>query len=405
MHKYTVSFIIVAFCWATIKAQTQEYLYILNEGTMDYQGSIGRIHLSNLQYEHLDSIASFGNDLKIYDNQLYVTDGFGNIKIYQLNPFQLQKTISLGSARQVVKYQNQLVFTCMASPHLRVYDLVGDSILYNVDTNYIASIPEGLWVENDKAYVLVNGFGSDSALFIWNLATKSWVKTIQTASNPNEFIKIDNALYFNCLDYINGVTFQKLDLATDSITLTKTTSLVSYGGLTAKSNHEILFNFNANFPSNVSLWNIQTDVIDTNYFVYADAYALNYHIPSNRLFYSVTDYVSFGKVIIKSISTSDTVNVHISPRRLVYHQETTTSLHSNKALTESKIYPNPATKWVQLDLPNGYEKLEIYQLDGKKIYETNERIQSIDVTGWKRGIYMIVIKVQNQIETHKLLVE
>lgn len=405
MHKYVVSFLCLMIGWASIKAQAQEYLYLLNEGSTSYQGSIGRIHLANNQYEHLDSIATFGNDLKIYDQQIFVVDGLGDIKIYQKSPFQLQKTIPVHSARQVAKYQNQLVFTSSAHPYLNVYDLIGDSLLYSVDSNYIASTTEGLWIENDKAYVLVNGWGSDSALFVWNLASKTWVKTIPTALNPNDFAKVGNYLIFNCLDYMNGVTFQKLDLTTDSITQTFFTNMMSYGGLTAKSNQEVLFNFNAPFPSNIALWNLQTNLIDSNYVTSAGAYALYYHIPSSKLFYSITDFVSFGKVVIKSSSGSDTVNTHISPRRLVYDLENTTSIESKMAFTESKIYPNPAHEQVFFQLPNDFQNLKIYNMEGKKIYETSDKIPYLELQGWEKGVYGLVIQTQNGQSSHKLIIE
>lgn len=405
MHKYVVSLLCLMINWASIKAQTQEYLYLLNEGSTSQQGSIGRIHLTNNQYEHLDSIPNFGNDLKIYDQQIFVVDGVGDIRIYQKSPFQLQKTISGRSARQVAKYQNQLVFTSSAQPYFFVYDLMGDSLLYAVDSNYIASTTEGLWVENDKAYVLVNGWGSDSALFVWNLATKSWVKTIPTATNPNDFIKIGNSLIFNCLDYTNGVTFQKLDLATDSITQTFFTNMVSYGGLTAKSNQEVLFNFNVPFPSNIALWNLQTNSVDPQYLISSGAYALHYHIPSSKLFYSITDFVSFGKVVIKTTNGSDTVNTHISPRRLVYDLENTTSKESLMAFTESRIYPNPAHEQVFFQLPNDFQNLKIYNMEGKKIYETSDKIQYLDLQAWKKGVYGIVIQTQNGQISYKLVIE
>jgi hypothetical protein len=162
----------MSYCVLNAQISSPE-LYILHEGSMQSKGSVGVLNLQNFTYTHLDSVESFGNDLLVEDDRIYLVDGLGNVQIYQRNPFVFQKTISNVSARQIKKYQNQLLITCLSEPYFKVFDLVGDSLLYSADTHDVRDIAEGLWVENDKAYILVNGFGSDSQLVIWNLLTKN----------------------------------------------------------------------------------------------------------------------------------------------------------------------------------------------------------------------------------------
>ncbi len=407
MHRYSVFFIVLILSGFVLKAQTNNpLLYILHEGTLNNKGTIGVLNLNNFQYAHLDSIESFGNDLLVQNDKIYVVEGSGNVLIYQRNPFQLLKSILNVDARQIKLYQNQLLMTCSVAPFFKVYDLVGDSIFYVADTNDVRAESEGLWVENDKAYILVNAYGSDSQLVVWNLLTKSKIKTLNTAINPNDFIKVDNSLFFNCLDYITGsITIQKLDLSLDSITLSRTINITSFGGLTAKSNNEILFSNNDNFMvSSIARWNISTDVVDTHYVNMANAYALNYHIPTQTFFYSITDYISSGSIKIQSTSVDTLVNTYIAPRRLVFFQEVQTSTEK-MAFTESKIYPNPALDYVNLTIPEDYQSIEIYNLEGKVVYKTEQKIEKISVRDWDKGIYLLVIKTRDKILSHKFRVE
>lgn len=355
----------------------------------------------------MDSIESFGNDLLLENDQIYLVDGLGNIQIYQRNPFSFIKTISNVSARQIKKYQNQLLITCSLEPYFKVFDLTGDSLLYSADTNDVRNIAEGIWVENDKAYILVNGFGSDSQLVIWNLLTKSKIKTLQTSLNPNEFIKIQNSLFYNCLNYNDGTTtLQKLDLSSDSIVQTRVFNIVSYGGLTAKSNDEILFNNNDNWmASSISRWNMNTDVIDTHYVNMSESYALNYNQDIQTLFYSVTDFFSTGSIKIQNTQIDTLINTYISPRRLVYFNQSSTIKQTKNALTESKIYPNPASNHVNFILPSDFQKLEIYHLDGRKVFETQTNIKTLNLENWENGIYFVFIQTQNEILNCKLLIE
>jgi len=403
MYKYII-FIVVLLGRVQLNAQSG-LLYVLNEGSSVEKGSLGVIDLSNFQYIHLDTLESYGNDLFVDDHRIYVVEGMGTIKIYQRNPFQILDTIEYMGARQIKKYGNQLIMTSnMMDSYFMVYDLTGDSILYSADTSDVRGISEGLWVENNKAYILVNNYGSDSQLVVWDLITKSRIKTLNTAQNPNDFIKIGNYLYFNCLDYINGVTFQRLDLSTDSINLTRPTNIVSYGGFTAKSNQEILFVNVTNYPNDIALWNVSSDVIDTFHVTGADAYAILYDTTSSTLFTSITDYTTFGKIRIKNSQVDTVINTHISPRRMFLYNNTTTEITKVNNHVPL-IYPNPAHEQVKLVLPDNLKNLFIYNLQGRKVYETTQSIQVLDVKSWERGIYFVLISTGDQMYTHQLILE
>ena len=58
-----------------------------------------------------------------------------------------------------------------------------------------------------------------------------------------------------------------------------------------------------------------------------------------------------------------------------------------------KLYPNPATTYINFDLQKGYQKglsLQVYSFLGKKMYESQNLPQkvTIDLSEFNRGLYM-----------------
>lgn len=73
------------------------------------------------------------------------------------------------------------------------------------------------------------------------------------------------------------------------------------------------------------------------------------------------------------------------------------------------MYPNPASSSIQISLQNSNDKLEkisIYDVMGKLIQtvNTNENIQTIDVSTFVKGVYMVEITTENDLKTTKKLV-
>ncbi|WP_020529895.1 glycoside hydrolase family 9 protein [Flexithrix dorotheae] len=72
------------------------------------------------------------------------------------------------------------------------------------------------------------------------------------------------------------------------------------------------------------------------------------------------------------------------------------------------LYPNPATNSVKIKLPEGFngQKLSIYALDGKKLFETEIKgINSIDIPLFERGVYLVNVEGLNGGLSQKLVIE
>lgn len=72
---------------------------------------------------------------------------------------------------------------------------------------------------------------------------------------------------------------------------------------------------------------------------------------------------------------------------------TTPVVVSTQAEPTVKLYPNPATDYITIELQSGFQKglsLQVISFLGKKMYETQNMPQklTLDLTEFNRGLYM-----------------
>ncbi|WP_228452135.1 T9SS type A sorting domain-containing protein [Chryseobacterium sp. c4a] len=103
-------------------------------------------------------------------------------------------------------------------------------------------------------------------------------------------------------------------------------------------------------------------------------------------------------------------NVYWSVRSIdaskVYSDASTQSSLSTNENTSSRetelvIYPNPASDKVYIK-GEKVSEAEIYSMEGRKVNVTLNRDQSIDVSHLPKGIYLLKLKIKNEIITKKL---
>ena len=69
----------------------------------------------------------------------------------------------------------------------------------------------------------------------------------------------------------------------------------------------------------------------------------------------------------------------------------------------SSIYPNPTKDILFLDIQENINTIEIFDLQGKKIFESYTNLKSIDVRDFKIGLYIIRIKSKHELTTMKFI--
>jgi hypothetical protein len=80
---------------------------------------------------------------------------------------------------------------------------------------------------------------------------------------------------------------------------------------------------------------------------------------------------------------------------------------STESVTEkkrSKIYPNPASNVLHLDIHNPQSKVMIYTIEGKLMEETRGDQKKLDISGYPSGMYFVsIIEPSDAIETIKIV--
>ncbi len=61
------------------------------------------------------------------------------------------------------------------------------------------------------------------------------------------------------------------------------------------------------------------------------------------------------------------------------------------------IYPNPVSRTLNINYENknAVERVRIYDLFGREIYNVNEAVETIDLSGFKKGIYILEMSEKN----------
>jgi hypothetical protein len=81
-------------------------------------------------------------------------------------------------------------------------------------------------------------------------------------------------------------------------------------------------------------------------------------------------------------------------------QETTRTPVPDAQVKALKIYPNPATSYITIDLQNNYQKgmtIAVYSFLGKKMYENQNVTERtiLTLTDFNRGIYVYHVTDQS----------
>ncbi len=386
-------------------------LFVLNEGGGNQKGSFGYVDFQTKTYHHIDSIASYGNVL-VKDpvrNYIYITDGVGDILVYDVSAGQITDTIAGASARQVAVWNNQLLVTAMSKPFFRVYDISNAfAPIYSLDTTKVRSRSEGILVANNNAYVVMQGsWGSyDSLVAIIDLNAQDTAGFIQVKPNPGNILHIGNKLYVQCRNYTTGLTISIIDLANNNQVTNVATGYVSGGGFENVKDSLILFNYNPTWTTSyVASYDITSGVIDTNY-INAKVYAMHYFDSTQTLFVSITDYVTFGSVSYYQGGVfGDTINTHLSPRDLLFvpAQPTAVSFVENESL---KVYPSPSYGELHISSENPFRKVEIFDLQGRSVFVDNHINTSryhTNLSSLKPGMYFLKITQGNSVRVIKWL--
>jgi len=87
-----------------------------------------------------------------------------------------------------------------------------------------------------------------------------------------------------------------------------------------------------------------------------------------------------------------------------YYSNSNFTNNENLQTDVLKIYPNPTNGIITINVKN-LQRIEIFDSNGKVVYQTNRIKKNIDISGQAKGIYFIKVITAKGVETKKILIE
>jgi len=119
-------------------------------------------------------------------------------------------------------------------------------------------------------------------------------------------------------------------------------------------------------------------------------------------------------IVLKASGTNPTNNDYLWVDNLAFSGSVVGLTEKQSSLKAIAVFPNPATDLVNINFTaknTSNVKVELYDVTGKKVYENNlEQIsgassQSINVSKFAKGVYVVKIVSDNTSETRKIVIE
>lgn len=132
----------------------------------------------------------------------------------------------------------------------------------------------------------------------------------------------------------------------------------------------------------------------------------------NANFYvTATDFWSYtsGKIYDRAGNFLDTFKTASSPEVIRMYYDQTTGIFNIATVEKAmfKLFPNPATSRVTIELDNVDSQIVIYNLSGEEVKQLNFASSSntIDLTDLAKGIYLVSVFNGTDIQTQKLIIK
>lgn len=172
------------------------------------------------------------------------------------------------------------------------------------------------------------------------------------------------------------------------------------------------------FSASEFRYNLENDI---KWFTFYDQYHVfalgNFNIEHREIQIAFPDtgkwyeYFTGDSITITEVGTNFQLNPGeyrlYTTRKINQIQIATNNTKKQPIPRELTIYPNPASSELNIMSNEPIEEIQIFSPDGKKINHSNSISNSsatINVSNFKRGIYIIKVKLKHQIITRKILV-
>lgn len=355
----------------------------------------------------------------VHDDHLYVA-AMDSLVLYDLDTQQRLAIVAVEGVNFMAVYDEWLFVSRqfpVESNFVQVFDR--STLAFSHNIAQISDESAGMFVIDDKVYVAVPGG--------W-MSTQGSLAILdgETAQFEEELALGEQAMGIHSLYLYNGLLLSVNRSAWDSDT--GTLSLINTQDKTYSHfhfNHAIGKGIAVDGDMlyclldegigsiNLSTMEVATHAIvpdpGSSDFIYFAAVAFD--SLSNHFYATTTDYVTFGQGYIYSGQGEliNTFNMGVSAEAIALDYRDETTIITQTARAELKIFPNPVNHTLHLNLPQQSEEwtYRLHNLKGKLILEGRLDVQrnSIDVRFLQSGIYIIEVQDSNDNLYHQKFIK
>lgn len=390
----------------------QSYLnqvIVLNEGPWGGPASVGAYDPITKIYQNFDVInASFASDVLVADGFIYVAADTLLIK-YDADTYQRLAVQTVKGIRELAIWNDQiLVSRADIAPlpsYFQVYLSSDLSFVYELST--VSERASEIEVIGDKAFMAVNGWGTVGKIAVIDLLNQVLETEVDLGIdglNPEALYKQQGNIFtVNALDWsassvskysISGNTVQNQKFYYQSACAGSAMYLNNiyfqpYTDTTGSALNKSLGVINGN---SLSIW----DTLGISQSIYG----LGIDSMNAAIYIGTTDYTTYGKVYNYSFfgQLVDSFDVDISPGTFAFDVRSTSNISSRSNLAKIIVGPNPANKSIEISTSNYLDKIEIFDLFGRLVYQKEEvkaGIFTIDIQHLSSGLYTLKASEKN----------
>lgn len=431
---------IIVIRTAHLSFAQQSYVHqiiVLNEGQYDYVNqvqitpvSIGAYDPSTGNYNVFDSIYNvrFASDVIIDGNNIYVAADT-LLLVYDKNTLQQVNSRVVQGIRKLTQWNDNILVSIgdvvSFNSYFHIYEKSDLNLIFELDTlNGPKYSPEGMVVYQDTCYIAINnGFewppNKKGILGIIDLNNLSYVAEIdlgQDGLNPDNVMIDGNKIYTlnnkNWDSTGSSITiFNTIDRTHQTYNLSK-----SNGGCGASvlAINNIYFQ-KYNTSDSISRFNItnqSTDAFAEN--IPGFIYGMLTDTINNLVYVTATDHATYGIAYIMHLNgmITDSFSVGVSPGNMALDVRQTTGINHQSSIfdLQLKVYPNPASSTINLEVNGNVQlyKLILTDVLGRILYmyevKDNMKIQSIDIREYPQGIYILSVETNEMKSTFKVVI-
>lgn len=409
---YNLFLAIVVSIAANAQAHVERVL-ILNEGYYDYftneilePVTLGAYYPESGDYTLLHTIegARFASDLVIYENNYYIAAD-NNLLVYDLYSDALLMQKEIPGIRKIAISENLIVVT--KGEYLTAFDsyveVLNKNTLAEVFTISDYELPyttEGVEIYDGKAYIAVNNgfvFGEEVGyIAIIDLELQLLEQLIDLGPdgiNPDNLMFDGESLFTLNNKNFTGSSVSSYKLSSGDLSTTNLLNVTSGCGTSAYFNGDVYYQ---DFLSTaVSKFNPVAAAITGEQEFGNSFYGLAFDELNNLMYTSVTDFFSFGEIIIYDLDGNElsTFSAGVSPGNIVFDVRTSTDILP-VSLAEFFVYPNPANSFIRIELQNPVQQINIYDVNGRIFHSEMPVTPSnilVDVQNIPAGIYVVEV--------------